>query len=233
MFEQPETSRKPYSMVLSLILQIVLLGALCLVPFLFPQMLPTMRLKTLVLGAPPKPPVAVKTIATSAHAVAAPPRSLVLIRGPLVEKPAVASAPSSEVAAPGIEGAETASGVPYGIGPALPEPLPPAPPVVKPKPQHQRIVRVGGAVSSANLIHMVQPTYPALARATRVQGTVEFTAIISKEGAIENLQLVHGHPLLVNAAKDAVLQWRYRPTLLNGEPVEVITDIVVNFALSQ
>jgi protein TonB len=66
-----------------------------------------------------------------------------------------------------------------------------------------------------------------------VEGTVEFTATINKEGTIENLQLVRGHPLLVNAAREAILQWRYRPTLLNGEPVEVITDIVVKFTLSR
>jgi protein TonB len=75
--------------------------------------------------------------------------------------------------------------------------------------------------------------YPALAKSARVQGTVEFNAVISKDGKIENLQLVRGHPLLVNAAKEAVLQWRYRPTQLNGQPVEVVTDIIVNFTLSQ
>jgi protein TonB len=80
---------------------------------------------------------------------------------------------------------------------------------------------------------MVQPPYPDLARKARIEGTVEFTATISKAGTIENLALVHGHPLLVKAAEEAVLQWRYRPTLLNGEPVEVITDIMVNFRLSQ
>jgi len=79
------------------------------------------------------------------------------------------------------------------------------------------------------LIYRVQPVYPPLAKTTHVEGTVEFTAIISKQGTIENLQLLRGHPLLVNAARQAVLQWRYRPTLLNGEPVEVITDIVVKF----
>jgi len=82
------------------------------------------------------------------------------------------------------------------------------------------------------LIYRVQPVYPPLAKTTHVEGTVEFTAIISKQGTIENLQLLRGHPLLVNAARQAVLQWRYRPTLLNGEPVEVITDIVVKFTLS-
>jgi len=82
------------------------------------------------------------------------------------------------------------------------------------------------------LIYRVQPVYPPLAKTTHVEGTVEFTAIISKQGTIENLQLLRGHPLLVNVARQAVLQWRYRPTLLNGERVEVITDIVVKFTLS-
>jgi protein TonB len=81
-------------------------------------------------------------------------------------------------------------------------------------------------------MRQVQPKYPPLAKSARVQGRVEFTATISKDGTIENLQLVRGHPLLVNAAKEAVLQWRYRPTLLNGQPVEVVTDIVVNFTLN-
>jgi protein TonB len=77
------------------------------------------------------------------------------------------------------------------------------------------------------------PQYPALAKSARVQGTVEFTAIIGKDGTIQQLKLVRGHPLLVNAARQAVEQWRYKPTLLNGQPVDVITDIVVNFTLSQ
>jgi protein TonB len=72
-----------------------------------------------------------------------------------------------------------------------------------------------------------------LAKSARVSGTVEFTATISKDGNIENLQLIRGHPLLVNAAKEAVLQWKYKPTMLNGQAVEVITSIIVNFTLSQ
>ena len=71
-------------------------------------------------------------------------------------------------------------------------------------------MRVGGQVAEANLIRKVQPVYPPLAKSARVSGTVEFTATISKEGNIENLQLVRGHPLLVNAAKEAVLQWKYQ-----------------------
>ncbi len=84
----------------------------------------------------------------------------------------------------------------------------------------------------ANLVHRVQPAYPPLARAARIQGAVVLQAIISKNGTIQNLQVLNGHPMLVRAAIDAVQQWRYRPYFLNGEPVEVETQITVNFILS-
>jgi periplasmic protein TonB len=87
-------------------------------------------------------------------------------------------------------------------------------------------------MAEANLLHKVQPVYPPLARQARVQGAVELRAIISKAGTIENLIVVRGHPMLARAAVEAVKQWRYRPYLLNNEPVEVETDITVNFLLS-
>ena len=80
---------------------------------------------------------------------------------------------------------------------------------------------------------MVKPVYPPLARRARIQGKVRFTAIIGKDGRVQNLQIISGHPLLVPAAQDAVKQWVYRPTLVNDEPVEVVTQVDVNFALSQ
>jgi len=111
---------------------------------------------------------------------------------------------------------------------------PPPPPVKEaPKPVTPQRIRVGGNVQQANLIRKVQPVYPPLAKQARIQGTVRFTAIIGKDGTIQNLQLVTGHPLLVEAARQAVSQWQYKPTLLNGEPVEVVTQIDVNFTLSQ
>jgi protein TonB len=95
----------------------------------------------------------------------------------------------------------------------------------------QRIT-VGGNVQAAKLIKQVQPVYPPLARQARIQGTVIFTAIIGVDGRIQNLTLVSGHPLLVPAAQEAIKQWVYQPTLLNGEPVEVVTQIYVNFKLN-
>jgi len=94
-------------------------------------------------------------------------------------------------------------------------------------------IRVGGNVQQANLIKQPKPIYPPLAKAARVQGTVRFTAKIAKDGTIQELQLLSGPPLLVQAAQQAVSQWQYKPTLLNGDPVEVITTIDVNFTLSQ
>jgi protein TonB len=87
-------------------------------------------------------------------------------------------------------------------------------------------------MSEGNLIRRVQPAYPALARSARIQGTVVLQAVISKTGAIENLKVLTGHPILVPAAIEAVSQWRYRPYILNNEPVEVETQITVNFSLS-
>jgi protein TonB len=105
-------------------------------------------------------------------------------------------------------------------------PVAPRPASIQP-----RSVRVSVGVIEGLLIQRVTPTYPALARQTRVQGPVVLQAVISRNGTIENLQVLSGHPMLVKAALDAVRQWRYRPYLLNNEPVEVETQITINFTL--
>jgi periplasmic protein TonB len=101
--------------------------------------------------------------------------------------------------------------------------LPPAPLAHPP-----RVSRI----MEGNLMSRVQPLYPPLARQARIQGQVVIRAVISRNGMIENLQVLSGHPMLVQAAIDAVKQWRYRPYFLNGEPVEVETQVTVNFLLS-
>ncbi|HEY1263459.1 MAG TPA: energy transducer TonB [Terriglobales bacterium] len=94
-------------------------------------------------------------------------------------------------------------------------------------------VRVSQGVTVGLLLHRVEPTYPVLARQARIQGEVVLTAVISKDGRIENLQLISGHPLLVAAALQAVQQWRYRPFFVSGEPVEVETTVTVTFRFAE
>jgi protein TonB len=133
-------------------------------------------------------------------------------------------------------------GLPGGIG------LPGVGPVHVPPPPHTPVVRkqekpaepvtskpiaVSSGVQAAKLMRQVNPVYPPLAVKARIAGTVRLVAIIGRDGAIENLRVVSGHPLLTTAAVEAVKQWRYRPTLLSNEPVEVITQIDVNFTLSR
>ncbi len=106
---------------------------------------------------------------------------------------------------------------------------PPAtPPATQSAPRAARI-RVGGNVQQANLIHMVQPVYPADAKAAHISGTVTIHAVVGRDGAVQKLEVVSGPDELRQAAVDAVKQWKYRPTLLNGEPVEVDTKVQVVF----
>jgi periplasmic protein TonB len=116
--------------------------------------------------------------------------------------------------------------------------LPIAPPVLPPPPKpraHANAtsapIPVGGMVQMAKLLRMVKPEYPALAKAARISGAVHLMATIAKDGTIRNLQLVSGHPILARAAMEAVAQWVYKPTLLDGKPVEVIAPIEVSFSL--
>jgi TonB family protein len=101
-----------------------------------------------------------------------------------------------------------------------------------PAPTPQRI-RVGGNVQQTKLLQHSEPVYPPLAQQARISGVVHLNAIIGKDGTVENLTVASGHPLLVPAALQAVKQWVYAPTLLNGQAVEVVTQIEVNFTLSQ
>jgi protein TonB len=129
---------------------------------------------------------------------------------------------------PDLEGIGTPSGARDGLPIALfsgTRPVLPAPP-----PSIARTFRTSKMLEGS-LIRRVQPIYPPLARTARIQGAVVLFAVISKTGAIEDLRLVSGHPMLSKAAIDAVSQWLYRPYILNSEPIEVETQITVNFTL--
>jgi periplasmic protein TonB len=127
-------------------------------------------------------------------------------------------------------GAETGvPGAPEGTGIPIPAP----PPHVTLKPKAQSPVRVSQGVQEAKLINKVVPVYPRLAIQTRQFGKVRLVATIGKDGRVRQVQVIGGPAFLVPAAVEAVKQWVYRPTLLNGQPVEVIAPIEINFILNQ
>jgi TonB family protein len=119
-------------------------------------------------------------------------------------------------------------------GPPPPTPPPPTPTATRGEAsvvQTPTRIRVDGNVQESHLIQRVGPVYPTLARQARISGIVRFTIIIAKDGSVLNMQLISGHPLLVAAAQEALKQYRYSPTLLNGAPVEVVTMVDVPFVL--
>ena len=232
-------AKKGASMLVSVLAHILVLLLLLVIPVLYTHGLPPSVLKTFLIAPPAPRAASASSSHTASHQIRPQPRLLNI--HDLVSRPAVPvrsqNTAISGPAAPDIgvpAGSETRGddGIPGLIGATGTASVPP--PALEPKKVSDTSpIRVGGHAEEANLIHKVMPVYPPLAKSARVQGSVEFTALISKEGAIEDLQVVHGHPLLIGAAKDAVLQWRYRPTMLNGSPVEVVTAITVNFTLGQ
>lgn len=228
-------SHRPMGVFLSFSLQAMALGVIILLQLFYTQPIPAVSLRAILIG--PRPPVPQpKTLLTSVSTHAEAPRAFVLRAPVAIPNPMARTTVAITPAPPdtGLIGLETNEGAGsdllIGMNKGTPAPPPPQAPI---KPASIRApMKIGGSVAAANLIHQVQPVFPPLARSARVEGTVEFTAIIDKNGRVVNLQLVRGHPLLIGAAREAILQWRYKPTMLNSEPVEVATTITVNFRLS-
>lgn len=235
-----QKTREPITFVLSVLLETCGIGLLVLIPLIYTQALPNAQLRSLLTApsapsVPPKPPVQVKATKSAAALRRLPTLVATTVMPKQLNLNVQDMQTAPDIAIPGIPAASGAGSDVVGLPGQLysvPQVPPPPPPVQKSGVQSGPM-RVATGVAEANLIRKVMPIYPPIAKSARVQGTVEFTATISKDGNIENLRLVRGHPLLVKAAEEAVLQWRYRPTLLNGQPVEVVTDIIVNFTLTQ
>jgi len=223
-----------WTTLFSFMMQVLLVGALLLLPLLYTQALPRLKLIGSDVIAPPPAPAPART----RHASAALASNIL---GPAVLMPSyiprtIANLNEADVPPPpelpggfevrgGTGPAGPLSSVLNGIGNGgNPPPLPTPPPTVRP-------VRISHMIEG-NLIHRVNPEYPTLARQARIQGTVVLRAVIDREGRIKDLQVLSGHPMLVKAAIDAVSQWRYRPHYLNEQPVEVETQVTVNFTLA-
>ena len=236
-----QKKRQSFATVTSFILNCLAIGVMLIMPLAFPEGLPKAQLLTFLVAPPPPPPPPppaaevqrvvrqIQTDMLNTGQLRTPsriPRRVQMIR----EEDAPPPMPSVGGVVGGVPG-----GIPGGqlggvIGgivsatsnAAIPKFVPVTP---------QR-VRISQGVTRGLLIQKVEPQYPPLARAARVQGDVVLSAVIDTNGQISNLQLMSGHPMLVPAAIAAVKQWRYKPYLLNGQPVEVETTITVIFSLS-
>jgi len=221
----------------SFALQMFLLGILILIPLIYTDALPKQQLMTFLVAPPPPPPPPPPPAAATVVKVVKIQSELIngQLRTP-TKIPQKIQMIREDEAPPPMMGSGVVGGVPGGvpggsmggvIGGIIGAGTAAVPRVATP----QR-VRVSQGVSTGLLIRKVTPNYPPLARQARIQGQVVLQAEISKEGTIQNLQLISGHPMLAPAAIEAVKQWRYKPYLLNGEPVAVETQVVVNFSLS-
>jgi protein TonB len=236
--------------MLGMAAQAMLVATAAMWPVISPQTLPRAQALVTLFApgapAPPPPPApAVKQEARKVYrdfqvkdgVVTAP--SFIPEKAAFIEEPPLAADTGGGVQG-GVQG-----GVPGGVVngvlgsvihsvPAVQAVAPPPLPVTpaKEKPADILRIRVGGQVRPAALLKQVIPVYPPLARQARISGDVQLMGVIGTDGRIRELQLVSGHPFLVKAAMDAVRQWLYQPTLLNGDPVEVIQPINVAFRLN-
>lgn len=219
---------------LAIVLESVFIGVLMAVPLLNIAALPKMeRGISDRIFSPPVPPSSSTTSAASkaVHRVTLADLTHLPVRIPSfvsrsAESPAEVALTALTSGPGGIPGGIGASGI--GMSDAS-VPVPPPPEAAtKSKP-----IRVDGGVEEAKLIYGPKPAYPQLAIMAHVQGRVRLQATIAKDGSIRDLRVMSGHPQLVRAAIEAVSQWRYQPTLLNGDPVEVEIEIDVKFTLNQ
>lgn len=234
----PKKTNKPWTVAVSMIFQVAFLGILILIPLIYTEALPKTMMATMLTAPPPPPPPPPPPAAV--QVVHVKPQAHLMDAGKLVAPKVIPkevkiikeeAEPDVSVGMPGGVPGGVAGGSMGGVLGGVIGGMGGAPP--PPRPHQTGPLRVGGNVQAARIINRVQPSYPPLARQTRISGTVRLHAIISKDGTIRELEVINGHPLLQQAALDAVRQWRYQPTLLNGEPVEVDTTIDVIFSLNQ
>jgi len=236
-----QNKRQSFATVTSFVLNCLAIGIMLIMPLLFTESLPKAQLLTFLVAPPPPPPPPppaaqvqrvvrqIQTDVLNTGQLRTPtriPQKVQMIREEDAPPPMPATGGVVGGVPGGIPGGQL-GGVIGGIVSATSNAA--VPKFVPVTPQR---VRISQGVTKGLLIQKIEPTYPTLARSARVQGEVILSAVIDANGQITNLQLVSGHPMLVPSAIAAVKQWRYKPYLLNGAPVEVETTITVIFSLS-
>jgi len=226
--------RNPWAAAGSLALQLLLLAALFIVPLFHTETLPKREVLTMLI-APPR-----AAAARGAMRLQAPTSPTYTSTNTSIHVPAprTQEAPPLPAEAAGGETGGVPGGVPNGVPDgALNGVLSSTsslPVLAKaPEPMANKRIRVPAQIAEANLIHDVAPQYPPEAGRARIEGIVVLMAVIGKDGTVRDVRVESGLPLLAQAAIDAVRQWRYKPYLLNGEPVEVDSHITINFTLSR
>ncbi len=233
-----ERRRRKGAALFSFIVQGLIVGVLVLLPLFFLDTLPAQQLVTFLVAPPPPPPPAppappmkaVKMVSQIVNGqLLAPskiPKAVKMIKEEEAPPPAMGVAGGVVGGVPG--------GQPGGVIGSLISTANRTSSAAAPKPSEipKRLV-VSQGVSLGMLQSQVEPVYPMIAKRARVQGTVKLHAIISAQGTVESLQVVEGHAMLVTAAMDAVKQWRYKPYMLSGQPVEVETTVFVNFHIDR
>ncbi len=233
-----QDTKRPWNFLASLGAELLVVSLALLIPLLYRDHLPAVHWKDIIVGPAPLPePLPVR--AASGRTSPTQSRSLPRVFRFDWDRKATGDVQQhttldfSADAPPGLATGPFA-GETNMLGRFIPNvvaaPPPPKPPLETHKPLSAPIP-VGGDVQMAKLLRKVIPVYPPIARAARISGVVRLIGIIGKDGVIRNLQLVSGHPMLARAALEAVQQWVYKPTLLNGNPVEVIAPIEVSFTL--
>ncbi|HXZ12104.1 MAG TPA: energy transducer TonB [Candidatus Sulfotelmatobacter sp.] len=234
---KPKRTKTWWTVMLSTAVQVGIIFVLILIPLIYTEALPKQMLTTFLVAPappppPPPPPAAVQRIVKPVARLIqqgkmmAPtviPKKVEMIKEE--ELPPDVGAIGVVGGVPGGIAGGSASGVLGGIIGGVGSNLPPPP---KAAPSR---IRVGGNVQAASIVRQVMPIYPPIAKTAHISGTVILHAIIGKDGSVQDLTYMSGPPLLMKSALDAVKQWRYKPTLLNGEPVEVDTTISVVFTL--
>jgi protein TonB len=231
---RPSDKRKRWALVASATSQIACLLILVMIPLIYTQALPKAILNTVLVALPgtssqpaaqvPLPKPGPRSVRLFAHGVLIAPGHIPPHVNVTEEPPLPPEAPVGQGPINGNSDFDLLKVVPNSAETVRRPTAPSSAP--------QR-VPVTSTIEAAKLISRMQPVYPPLAIQARIQGNVVLHAIISKEGAVNELQVLSGHPLLVNSALEAVRQWRYSPTLLNGQAVEVETTITVSFVLGQ
>ena len=232
-FAWDNRSHRGWTTAASFAAQILGVGILLLLPLVYTQGLPQLQLlgPLIAPAPPPGPPRDLGHVHSTnrpqsnlANGIVIVPREMPIGVPRIVEDSAPPQA--GEIGIPfGTGDRWSRNSVLNSIASANAGALPPPPAPTARPPRVSRMME-------GNLVHKVQPEYPAAAKAARIQGAVVLQAIISKDGSIANLHVLSGHPMLVKSAIDAVSQWRYRPYYLNGDPVEVETQVTVNFVLA-